>query len=183
VNVGRLLLIRHCRATGQAPNAILTEDGTADALILARRLAALGADAAYASPFRRAGDSVAPFASSRGLAVTIDERLAERVLEAVPSPTWLDHVRRSFEDEDFRASGGETLAEARARGLAALARIAADGHACPAAATHGNLLSSIPHWIDPAFGFDGWRTMTNPDLFQIRVDHDRPVAFERLAWC
>lgn len=178
----RLLFIRHCRSTGQAPDAPLAADGKADADRLAYRLLALGVDAAYASPFRRAIETVAPFAALRGLDVTLEERLVERRLEKEPSPAWLDHVRLSFDDDTYRAHGGETLAEARARGLAALTAIDARGHDRPAIVTHGNLLSSILRAIDASWGFEQWRGLGNPDLFAVRVERGQPVAFERLPW-
>jgi 2,3-bisphosphoglycerate-dependent phosphoglycerate mutase len=57
-----LLLIRHCRSTGQLPEAQLTPAGAGDAATLALELDRLGVDAVYSSPFQRARDTVLPFA-------------------------------------------------------------------------------------------------------------------------
>jgi 2,3-bisphosphoglycerate-dependent phosphoglycerate mutase len=180
--MAELLLVRHCASTGQAPEASLTPDGASDAAALAERLIQLGCDAVVSSPYRRAIDTIAPFATCRGLDIAIDERLAERRLEGVPSPHWLDHVRRSFDNESYRAPGGETLAEARARGLAALAGIASWRHIRPAVVTHGNLLSSLLRSVDPHWGFEQWRALGNPELFSIEIAAERLVAFERVVW-
>lgn len=177
----RVLLIRHCQSTGQAPDAPLTASGTQAAVALAGRLRDLGVDAIYSSPFVRARQTLAPFASERSLAATIDDRLAERRLSDAPLADWLDHIRKSFDDLDYAAPGGESLREAQFRGLAALAEIARRGHRLPAVATHGNLISSVLRHIDHSFGFDAWRALRNPDLFEISVEGDRPAAFERLA--
>lgn len=177
----RVLLIRHCRATGQAPGAPLTPEGLDAAENLAGRLASLGADAAYASPYRRAIQTIASFAAARGLHLETDVRLVERRLTVEDDGAWLEHLRRSFADDHYRAPGGETLHEARARGLAALAAISARGHDRPAVATHGNLLSSLLRCADPSFGFEAWRALGNPDVFDVSLDKGRPAAFRRIA--
>ncbi|MBM3532097.1 MAG: histidine phosphatase family protein [Alphaproteobacteria bacterium] len=179
--MSRILLIRHCQSSGQAPDAPLTPDGVRAALGLADRLAMLGADAAYSSPFTRARQTLSPFADRNGLPLALDDRLAERRLSPSPHEDWLDLIRKSFDDLDHAVPGGESLREAQRRGLAALADIAAGGHRLPAVATHGNLLSSILRHADASFGFDSWKDLRNPDLFLVSMAEGRPHAFERLA--
>jgi 2,3-bisphosphoglycerate-dependent phosphoglycerate mutase len=176
-----LLLIRHCRATGPLPDAPLSAEGHAAATSLAERLHALRVDAVYSSPFRRAHDSVAPFAERQALMITVDPRLAERRFAEPDQAAWLDQVRRSFLDLDYRPPGGETLREVQHRGRASLADIAGMGHRLPAVSTHGNLLAALLRRVDASFGFEAWRGLGNPDLFKLRLEDGRPVAFERLS--
>jgi 2,3-bisphosphoglycerate-dependent phosphoglycerate mutase len=177
----RLILIRHCESSGQAPDAPLTEAGAAAALALADRLTALDPDAIYSSPYRRASSTVAPFAARAGMAIAEDVRLRERVLADAPLDDWLEHIRRSFDDPDHRAGpGGETLNEIQARGLASLTDIVAAGHRLPVAASHGNLISAILRAFDPAFGFEDWRRLRNPDLFELTFEDGRPCAYRRI---
>jgi 2,3-bisphosphoglycerate-dependent phosphoglycerate mutase len=176
-----LLLIRHCRSTGQRPEAPLTPAGTVDAAKLAVELDRLGVDAVYSSPFQRAHDTVLPFAQLKGLDIVFDDRLIERRLAAADLPDWLDHVRRSFDDLDYRAPGSESLREAQARGLAAMADVALQGHRLPALCTHGNLLSAILRSVDAGFSFNDWSALRNPDLFEIASENGRPAAYRRLA--
>lgn len=176
-----LLLIRHCHSTGQLPDAQLTAEGTAAAARLAPALEQLGVDAIYASPFRRARDTVAPFARRKGLEISLDERLIERRLASTALPDWLEHVRRSFADSNYKAPGGESLREAQTRGLAALAEIARHGHNLAAVCTHGNLLSAILRSADANFAFDDWQALGNPDLFEIACDDGDPRSYRRLA--
>ena len=85
-------------------------------------------------------------------------------------------------DVDHRAGpGGETLREIEARGCAALADIASAGHGLAIAVSHGNLISAILRAADPSFGFEDWRALRNPDLFEITIAAGRPVAFARIA--
>jgi 2,3-bisphosphoglycerate-dependent phosphoglycerate mutase len=175
-----ILLIRHCRSTGQLPEAQLTAEGTADAALLAFELDRLGVDAIYSSPFQRARDTVLPFARGKGLEIVFDERLIERRLAAADLPDWLDHIRRSFDNLDYRAPGGESLREAQLRGLAAISDIVRQGHRLPALCTHGNLLAAILGSVDAGFAFDGWAALRNPDLFEVSCDHGRPSTYRRL---
>jgi 2,3-bisphosphoglycerate-dependent phosphoglycerate mutase len=178
--MSRLILIRHCASTGQWPDAALTKAGAAAAESLAERLAGLAPDAIYSSPYVRAVSTVEPYARRAGLPLMIEARLRERVLAERDRDDWLDHIRRSFEDHHHRAPGGESLAESRARALAALADIAAAGHRLPAAASHGGLISAVLGSMDPDFGFEGWRSLKNPDLFELTLEAGRPAAFRRL---
>lgn len=174
--------IRHCESSGQAPDAPLTSKGQADAFRLPERLSNLRLDALYTSPWRRALQTIEPLAAARSLPIFQEPRLRERLLSTQDLDDWLEHVRRSFVDIDYRASGGESLREAQIRGLAALRRIADEGHAHAAIASHGNLLSSLLHAVDPAFGFESWRGMPNPALYRVTLDAGMPVAFESMTW-
>ncbi len=179
--MAKLILIRHCESSGQAPDAPLTEAGARAAVALTDRLDSLSPDAVYSSPYLRAKETVAPFARRAGLTIIEDDRLHERVLAAVPLDDWLDHVRRSYDDFDHRAGeGGETLRETQARGLAALTAIVRRDHRLPIVAGHGNLISAILRAFDPAFGFEDWRTLRNPDLFELTFDGVRPVSYRRI---
>jgi 2,3-bisphosphoglycerate-dependent phosphoglycerate mutase len=179
--VTKLILIRHCASSGQAPDAPLTDAGIQAARALADRLVPLAPDAVYSSPYRRALTTAQPFAERAGLRIVEEPRLRERVLAANPLDDWLEHIRRSYADGDHRPGpGGETWREVEARGCAALADIAAAGHRLPLAVSHGNLISALLRAADPDFGFDDWRAMRNPDLFEIAVEAGRPCAFVRL---
>jgi 2,3-bisphosphoglycerate-dependent phosphoglycerate mutase len=180
--MAKLILIRHCESSGQAPDAPLTEAGMRAAHVLAERLAALGPDAVYTSPYLRARSTVEPFAERAGLPIIEDARLRERVLAATPLDDWLEHIRRSYDDADHRAGeGGETLREITARGCGALADVAAAGHRLPIVASHGNLISAMLRAADPAFGFEDWRALRNPDLFELVIDAERPTSYRRLG--
>lgn len=167
--VKTLYLIRHCKATGQAAGAPLTEAGQAQALALAQRLADAGIERIVASPFRRAQQSVEPLALRLGLPLESDDRLVERTLAAADLPDWLDHLRASFDNFDLCLPGGESNRTAQARGVDALGAILAHGTSTTAVVTHGNLMTLLLHHFDPRFGFDAWRTLTNPDIYRVVV--------------
>ena len=104
------------------------------------------------------------------------------MLSDSPLDDWLDHVRRSYEDMDHVAgAGGESLRSTQTRALAALADIVARGHRLPVVASHGNLISAILRAADPSFGFEDWRALRNPDLFELTFDGARLDGYRRIA--
>lgn len=175
-----IVLIRHAVSAGQEPEAELTPLGVEQAHALAERLCELGVDAAYSSPYRRAESTIMPFALRAGLPVTTLVDLHERILSPTPTPDWLGHVERSFRDFDYTLPGGESLRDSHRRALIALEAIARAGHELPAAVSHGNLIASVLHSIDPSFGFGSWREMRNPDLFEIALSTNTPVGYRRI---
>ncbi|HEV2365358.1 MAG TPA: histidine phosphatase family protein [Caulobacteraceae bacterium] len=180
--MARIILIRHCQSSGQAPDAPLTRAGAHAARVLADRLQTLAPDAVYSSPYKRAVMSARPFAQRAGLAIIEEPRLHERVLAEAPLDDWLDHIRRSYGDVDHRPGpGGETLRETQRRGGAAMADIAAAGHRLAVAVSHGNLICAVLRSVDPSFGFEDWRGLRNPDLFELTMDQRRPSRFVRLG--
>lgn len=175
-----ILLIRHAEASGQEPDADLTPAGHRQARDLAERLRHLQVDGVVSSPYLRARNTVTPFATSNGIAVEIHNDLYERVLSLEPLPDWLVHVRRSFEDFDYAVGGGESLNATCDRALGALRDVLGLGCGFPAVVSHGNLIASILARVDPAFGFEEWRTMKNPDLFSLTFEAGTPVGYTRI---
>ena len=173
-----LLLVRHCESSGPQPDAALTERGRIQAARLARFLAEYVIDALVASPFLRARQSIAPFADARALPVVIDARLAERRMAPGPVDAWRDVVHVSFDDLDHCLPGGESGRETLARGRAAIEELLVRGHRLPCVVSHGQLISLVLHSIDPGFGFRGWESLSNPDVYLL--DGGRCLRFERL---
>ncbi len=178
--MAKLLLIRHCQATGTLADTPLSEAGAKAAEALIPRLHELATDALYSSPYERAQATVRPFAISTGLSIGLDDRLRERVLSDRELEDRWDHVRRSFADPDYRAPGGESLNQTSQRAIAALTDIAAAGHRLPAVSSHRNLIASVLRSMDPAFGFEQLLELRTPDLFEVVLDAGRLVGFVRL---
>ncbi|HEY7908151.1 MAG TPA: histidine phosphatase family protein [Thermomicrobiales bacterium] len=172
-------LVRHCRATGQAPDAPLTPEGMAQAGLLADLLAPRGIARILSSPFVRARDSIAPLAAWLGIAVETDDRLIERVLTTEPLPDWRLHLARSFDDDDYCLAGGESSRAATARAAAVMEE--ARQHPAPATVivTHGNLLALLLRHCDGRDGFAAWEALTNPDAYCV-IFEEPPQPIVRL---
>ena len=175
-----LLLVRHCASTGQPPESRLSDEGYRQAQTLADFLDGHAIGAVVSSPFRRARETIEPFARRRGLELRTDPRLAEHTLSAESRDDWRDCVRRCFEDPDYRAPGGESARESRARAWAAIDTALDAGPALPVLVSHGQLLSLLLSSVDPDFGYAGWASMRNPDVFRLAVEAGKGRAFERI---
>jgi 2,3-bisphosphoglycerate-dependent phosphoglycerate mutase len=168
--MSRIYLIRHCQAVGQEPSAPLTEAGRVQAETLAERWTDMSVTRIVSSPYERARQSVIPLATQLGLPVEEDERLVERRLATDTLADWRNHLRRSFDDPDYCLPGGESGRGAASRGLDCLSEVRANQNVSSIVVTHGNLLTLILNHFDPAFGFDAWQGLTNPDVYLLEGD-------------
>ena len=176
----QLLLIRHCQSSGQEPDAALTEIGRNQAETLAGFLSDYLIDMIVSSSYTRARQSIEPFAVKTGLPVHPDHRLIERRLSEHAIDNWREVIRDSFEDLTLRAPGGESASEVLDRGWAAITDLLDGGYRFPIAVTHGNLLSLILNSLDRNFGYGGWASLSNPDVFALKEADDGRWVFERL---
>lgn len=175
----QLLLIRHCETTGQAQEAPLSPRGRVQAAQLAKRLAHEPIDRIVTSPALRARKTASPLVAQLGLTLHCDPRLAEHRLASPPVPEWRSWVARAFTASGVRAPGGDAPAETLARGLAALHDVVSLRPGLAVLVTHGLLLALVLHSIDPGFGFEGWASLRNPDVFRVLGAPDT-MRFERL---
>lgn len=175
-----LILVRHCEAAGQEPDAPLTAAGSRQALELADFLSAFPVAGIVASAYRRARETAEPLAELLHLGIETDPRLNERVLSPHPIGHWREVVRDSFAYPDLRAPGGESANDVLQRAWPALNRLLSGSTVLPVIVTHGNLLALVLRSIDPAFGYVGWGNLSNPDVYRVRVDGEGTMSFSRL---
>lgn len=179
-NTRTLVLIRHCAASGQRPTAELTDSGVAEAQRLADFLSDYPVDFIVTSGFARARQTIEPFSRNVGLPIHEDHRFNERVLSAKPIECWEQLVRRSFDERDLRAPGGESASEVLGRASAALEHILNQEHRLPLVVTHGNVMALLLHAIDATFGYEGWKSLTNPDVYLLSSLPDGGRRFRRV---
>ena len=175
-----LILVRHCQAAGQEPEAPLTPVGQRQARELAQFLSAYPVDVIVTSAYLRAQQTAQPLADRLHLIVEVDSRLNERTLSPRPIDNWREVVRDSFDDPDLRAPGGESAKDVLGRAWPALRQRLSGSHVLPVLVTHGNLLALLLHSIDPGFGYLGWENLSNPDVYRVDVDGDAGMSFRRL---
>ncbi|QFP76619.1 histidine phosphatase family protein [Deinococcus sp. AJ005] len=157
---GGFLLIRHAKASGQAPDAPLTAEGEEQAQKLTQQLSQHAVSRIVSSPWVRAVDTARPLAQALGLEIETDERLTERVLSGRDLPHWQTALKASFLDPKLCLEGGESGGIAKARALAAL-NDAHNPHGLTAIFTHGNLLALLL-----GLDYGGWADLRNPDVWR-----------------
>jgi 2,3-bisphosphoglycerate-dependent phosphoglycerate mutase len=168
----KIIVIRHCSATGQERNAELTNMGRDQSNTVATFLMEnhLQIDHIISSPFVRAIDSIRPYALQANLSIQEDERLAERILSTVSMDDWLQKLEYTFTNIDIAFSGGESTKQAMDRAISLIQEVLKLEHDTILLVTHGNLLTLILKHFDHTIGFDTWKTLTNPDIYEITLD-------------
>ncbi len=175
-----VFLIRHCQSSGQAPTASLTTLGQQQARDLSPILVRLSIGSVYSSPYKRAKDTIQPFAKKTGLGIHFLDAFAERVLAPTDQPDWLDHIRKSFDDPAYALPGGESLNNCAARMRSGLEIACAQSKGNLAVVSHGNAIAALLMQLTSGFGFEDWRGMQNPDIFRLSFHENKPQAFCRI---
>jgi len=175
-------LVRHAHAEWTPDeNRPLSARGQRDALRVAKVLQAHPIVAVYASPARRAQQTVAPFASQLGLPVHIAPELSERRLCADAADDFEGAVRATWADPSFFHPGGESNAAAQERGVHLVRTLAGQYPAEHIVlATHGNLLALVLQHYDPSIGYPFWRSLTMPDIYRLRICANGGACIERI---
>ncbi|MBH0172124.1 histidine phosphatase family protein [Fictibacillus sp. 23RED33] len=163
----KITAIRHCKAEGQESNAPLTAEGEQQAKELAVFLEGQDFDCVISSPFKRAIDTIKPYAELNNRTIKVDERLAERILSIEDDPNWRDNLERTYKEEHLKFPGGESTFEAKQRITSLIYDLQAKSYKSVLIVTHGNLLSLMINLYDSSFGFKEWELLSNPDVFLI----------------
>lgn len=169
-----LYLLRHAESAPDrsipADDWPLSELGRQQALDLVPRLQRLAIEAIYSSPLPRTLDTVRPFASQAGLPVRIRQNLRDSKMPGVSPSDVRGMIREMWRDFGFAPPGGEPNAAYQRRVLAVvqpLLRRHQDSTLL--AVSHGNAIALYLNWVDPAFGFDQWAAIRNPDVLKVTV--------------
>lgn len=166
--IKNIFLIRHCKASGQEPEAALTDDGLVQSFILADFLIDKGIETIVSSPYLRSVKSIEPLSKKLGIKIELDNRLRERVLSPKNLPNWTEDLKETFNNLDLKFEGGESTSEAMNRGIEIVKELIHRRENNIVVVTHGNLLAIILKYYNPTFGFLEWKNLCNPDVYQIQ---------------
>lgn len=172
----KLYVIRHCEAEGQAPDACLTMAGKEASERLANFLTHLNIELAISSPFTRALHTIEPFVRKNNIPFKIDHRLSERLLSSEELPDWLEKLKETYVDKDLKFIGGESSNEATHRITEVVEELKQSTHMSVVIVTHGNIMSLLLNHFQPHFGFDEWKQLSNPDVFEIEFSNEQTVV-------
>lgn len=174
-----LYLVRHCQATGQEPDAPLTEIGQEQAISLAGWLSKVSVARIISSPFVRAYQSIVPLSEHLGLTIEVDDRLVERVLSPVPLDNWRQRLAETFIDLDLSFEGGESSRTAMMRGVSVVNQAMQQTTDPVVLVTHGNLMTLILKHFNEQVGYTEWENLQNPDVYCIQFISEKTCT-ERL---
>jgi len=177
-----IYLVRHAHAEWTPDeDRPLSARGRARAVVVGELLSKLPIRAIYSSPARRALETVEPLAHRLQLEPVKVADLRERELLVEAGKDFESVVKAAWLSPESAGVGSESNHMAQARGLAAIRKIVGeqtDGHSV--VATHGNLLALILNGLKPTFGFEFWRALTFPDVYELRFERLSLVNVRRL---
>ena len=133
----------------------LSQKGMKDRELVTDFLADKHVDIVLSSPYKRAVDTVAHFASLRDLPITTIDDFRERKVDS----SWIDDfdafTRNQWADFNYKLIDGETLAEVQRRNISALQEVI-EHHKGKTVVigSHGTALSTIINHFVPQFGIE-----------------------------
>ncbi|MYL32577.1 histidine phosphatase family protein [Pontibacillus yanchengensis] len=168
-----LYVIRHCKAEGQAFDEQLTDEGHKQAQQLRDLFSTVQVDRIISSPYTRALQSIKPLSGAKRVEIETDSRLEERRLSSKQLPDWLEKLESTFSNMDLAYEGGESSREATARVVQLMEECKADQNVeSIIIVTHGNLMSLLLNHFSQDFGFEGWKKLSNPDVYVVQLGED-----------
>ena len=147
----------------------LTEKGRRDTARVTAFLADKDVDAVLSSPYRRAVDTVQPFAAQAGLEIETVWDFRERRVDSEWIEDFNAFSRQQWADFSYKRLDGETLGEVQARNIAALREVLRRfGGKTVAVGSHGTALSTIINYFDPTFGYEDFERIRGKMPWAVR---------------
>lgn len=180
----RVILIRHCRAIGQESTAQLTADGVNQAFELKEYLLKqnIKPSRIVSSPFTRAVETIKPLANKLEIDIELDKRLEERILSERPLEDWMRTLERTFQNFTLTVGGGESSIDAQRRAIEAVKEqltFINEGETL-LIVTHGNLMTLVLNYYDTKYGYNEWKSLSNPDVFEILSEEQLTPIIKRI---
>ncbi|SDZ31304.1 Histidine phosphatase superfamily (branch 1) [Bacillus sp. 166amftsu] len=88
---------------------------------------------------------------------------------------WIHKLEYTFTNIDIAFSGGESTKQAMERAISLINDILKQEHHVTLLVTHGNLLTLILKHFDERFGFNEWKNLSNPDVYEITISEQTTI--------
>lgn len=151
----------------------LTDVGRERLSLVTELLSTKNIDAIYSSPYLRCLETIRPFAQLTELPVVTIEQLGERVVGTLTDP-FDDFARHQWEDFDYHLPDGESLRQVQERNIGALKEILISHPGENLAiCTHGTALSTILHYYNPNFGYQGFQNICDKTPHVVKAEFQK----------
>lgn len=154
----KVYFVRHCEPNYNNRDDMsreLSAKGMVDRELVTQFLSDKNIEVVLSSPYKRAVDTVAQFADSKGLNVEIIDDFRERKVDNVWIEDFTAFSKAQWADFDYKLSDGESLNEVQVRNISALSKVIEkykDRNIV--IGTHGTALSTIINYYDNSFGYE-----------------------------
>ncbi len=175
-------LVRHAHANWSPDeDRPLSPQGQEAARRVADILAQRPIKRIYASPYKRAYQTVEPLAERLNIPINYAADLRERLLSEVEIDDFSEAVAATWRDPHFACPGGESNYVAQQRGVAFIEQIHHQHQGQHIVlATHGNLLALILQHFDASIGYAFWQSLTMPEIYAFKMTDNDSLHLERL---
>lgn len=136
-------------------NRELSAKGLKDRELVSQYLSNKKVDAVLSSPYKRAIDTIQPFADSNQLPIEIVEDFRERKVDSAWIEDFTAFSKKQWSDFSYKLADGETLEEVQMRNVNALMRVLGKYQdKTVVIGSHGTALCTIIHYFDNSFGYE-----------------------------
>jgi len=150
----------------------LSAKGHKQAEALIATLMPLGIERIYASPAKRAIDTIAPFANAVGLAIEMIPAFKEcKMVHCKSFEEWKEYIEKGWQDFAFKPPGWESNGECQSRVCKKIEELVKkDAAKTVAISSHGRAISLFLHKLtEGAWGFNEWESLPMPAVIQVCV--------------
>ena len=159
----------------------LTVKGMADRELVTRFLSDKNITVVLSSPYKRAVDTVAHFADSKGMNIEIVDDFRERKVDSVWIEDFKAFSKAQWADFDYKLSDGESLNDVQSRNVAAL-KIVIEKYKDRniAIGSHGTALSTIINYYDKSFGYEDFEKIRTvmPWIVEFTFQNDKCISIK-----
>lgn len=165
-----IYLVRHAHSTYSTDEQArpLSEQGRYDAEQLTTLFKGIKPDHIYASPYRRAIETVQPLAAQYGLVIQETAAVQERLLAPGELSNFQQAVGYVWEHPDENPYGGESNVTAQQRIVHEIKQLLKKHKKQTVViGTHGNIMVLLMQHFDPTYGYDFWKTLKMPAVYRM----------------
>ncbi|MBS4538913.1 histidine phosphatase family protein [Clostridium sp. D2Q-11] len=176
--ITELIMVRHAKVnyTPDDRKRALSKEGENQRQDVLNILKKKEIDLIYSSPFKRAIDTIKPYADFKGMEINIIENLRERKISDVFIDDFDSFANNQWKDFDYKLNKGESLREVRERGLKSIESIIRDNRGKRIViGTHGTFLGVMLNHYEKKCDYRFWRKIKMPAIISIKYNENDEV--------
>tara|TARA_B110000027_G_C16106849_1_gene295727 strand:- start:376 stop:963 length:588 start_codon:yes stop_codon:yes gene_type:complete len=181
----KFILIRHGKAEMDGEDHLrkLDNDGILQSKSICEKLEKIIKNdfSIYSSPFVRAVDTIKPLAEKFKKEIIIADELKEINMGKSEEFNKHEIIKKMWEEETFKVANGDSQINKFNNMKIFLEKMFnSNGNEDIIIVTHGNLLGIIlKFYFKRNFGFNDWKIMSMPDLYELSIENNNIISFNR----
>ncbi|WP_077325185.1 histidine phosphatase family protein [Virgibacillus siamensis] len=178
-----LYFVRHAHSvyTPDEYGRPLSERGFSDVSAVTGLLEKKQIDCVFASPYKRAIQTVEGIAARLQKEIRIEPAFRERRVAEVPVSDFSSAVEKLWRNPEFHWQGGESNTLAQKRGVrATLDLLNKHNGENVVIGTHGNIMVLIMNYFNDQYDYEFWQNLAMPDIYQLTFSGTRLTTVRRI---